>query len=195
MKQRFLHPPSSVAEVLADLLRIAGLVSVVVAAIAWTASDAGVLAFVLLGLVIPRFLGMRALLDVLSGATLLVAGWSSVIDVYSRIGWWDLAVHFLGGGVVAAMSYLLFVRLGWLPGPRQTTAVAVVVLATVIGLAGGAVWELLEWLGHTFIDSAIFVDYDDTIGDMALGGLGSVAAGVLLVLLRTPWRRDAEPRA
>ena len=37
-----------------------------------------------------------------------------------------VAVHFFGGGVVAAMGYLLFVRLAWLPGPRQTARVAVV---------------------------------------------------------------------
>jgi hypothetical protein len=38
-------------------------------------------------------------------------------------------------------------------------------------------WELVELVGHTYIDSTIFVGYTDTIGDLAAGGLGSLLAG------------------
>jgi hypothetical protein len=39
-----------------------------------------------------------------------------------------------------------------------------------------------EWLGHNFVDSKIFVGYDDTIGDLAADGSGG-----LLVGLGLPW--------
>ena len=40
-------------------------------------------------------------------------------------------------------------------------------------------WEMVEWFGYRFITDAIFVTYDDTIGDMMAGGAGALAAGVL----------------
>ncbi|WP_017202455.1 hypothetical protein [Microbacterium algeriense] len=38
--------------------------------------------------------------------------------------------------------------------------------------------------GRTFVTDEIFVTYEDTIGDMALGGLGALAAGVLVAFVR-----------
>jgi hypothetical protein len=42
---------------------------------------------------------------------------------------------------------------------------------------------MVEWLGKTYVSSSIFVAYDDTIGDMAVGGLGALVAGALLRFL------------
>jgi hypothetical protein len=189
MRRRFLIPPRGVLQFGADALRVLGLVSVVVAAVWWSPTDAGVLAFVLLGLVIPRFLGMTAWLDIGACVALLVAGWSSVLDLYRAIEWWDLAVHATANAATAAMAYLLLVRVAVVAAPAQSPRWVVVFLCSTLGLAGGAVWELLEWAGHTLLDDAIFVAYDDTIGDMAAGALGSLVIG-LLVARRPALRPD-----
>ena len=183
MKQRFLVPPRGLPQLTADALRVGGLLSVIAAVVWWTPTDAGVLAFVLLGLVIPRFLGMTAWLDLWACAALLVAGWSSVLDLYRAIEWWDLAVHATANGATAAMAYLLLVRSGAVTAVERSLRWLVVFLCTSLGLAGGAVWELLEWAGHTLLDDSIFVAYDDTIGDMAAGALGSIVVGVLIAWL------------
>lgn len=183
MKQRFLTPPRGLPQLTADALRVAGLLSVVAAVVWWTPTDAGVLAFVLLGLVIPRFLGMTAWLDIGACVSLLVAGWSSVLDLYRAIEWWDLAVHATANGATAAMAYLLLVRVGAVTAGEHSPRWLIVFLCTSLGLAGGAVWELLEWAGHTLLDDSIFVAYDDTIGDMAAGALGSIAVGMLITWL------------
>lgn len=195
MRRRFLHRPEGAVELAADALRILGLLGVAVALVGWGPTDAGVLSFVLLGLVIPRFLGMRGPLDLLAGAMLLVAGWSSVLGLYAAISWWDLAVHFAANGAIAAMAYLLLVRVGVVAPPEHSPRSVVVFLCAIAGFAAGAVWEVLEWAGHTFIDEAIFVDYTDTIGDMALGGAGSVAVGLLMTRMRWTLRPDPESRS
>ena len=59
-----------------------------------------------------------------------------------------------------------------------------VAFATTVGLALSAVWEIVEWLGHTLVDSQIFVAYDDTIGDIAAGGVGALLGGVVAALVR-----------
>ena len=55
-----------------------------------------------------------------------------------------------------------------------------VVLTGLLGLALGALWEMVEWFGYAFLTDAIYVTYEDTVGDMAVGGLGALCAGWLM---------------
>ncbi len=70
------------------------------------------------------------------------------------------------------------------------TAAGTVVVAVAVGLALSAVWEMVEWAGWLFISDEIFVGYQDTIGDMAIGGVGAAVAGLVLTRVRV-LRADA----
>lgn len=176
----FLQRPRTPAEFLADAVRVLGLVSVVVALIGWQPVDAAVFGLVMIGLVAPRFLGVRPALDAAFGLSLLVAGWSSVLDLYRAISWWDLLVHFFTNGLIAAVLYILLIRVAYVPDPAAGPVPlgATVVLTVAVGVAAGVVWEWGEWAGHTFIDTTIFVGYTDTLSDLALGAAGSLTAGL-----------------
>jgi hypothetical protein len=198
MVDRFLRPPSGPAELAADALRVLAGIGVVVAAVFFGPTDAGVLAFVLPGLLLPRLLGVRAGFDLVYSAVLLVAGWSNVLDLYTSVAWWDVVVHLTCTAVIALMLYLLLAELGIVPHPAgvrpaeaRPPRATPVVLTAALGLAVSALWEMVEWFGHAFISSEIFVEYDDTIGDMAVGGLGAVMAGVVLARVRL-LRRDED---
>lgn len=182
MRWMFLRPPKGVGMWAADVVRVIGLLLVPVAAIGWGGTAAGVMGLVLIGLVAPRFIGAAPAFDVGLGVILIVAGWSSVVDLYGAIPYWDLVVHFAAGGAIAAGIYLLlaFLDLVEPPDAAATRLATVLVLTTSFGLAASAVWEMAEWMGHTYIDERIFVGYDDSIADMALGALGSVAAAFAL---------------
>jgi hypothetical protein len=196
MIENFLRRPQTAAEVTADALRVAGLIGVLVAAVWWTPTDAGVLAFTLPGLLIPRFVGVRPWFDITYCVTLLVAAWSNVFDLYTRLVAWDLVVHLMCTGVLAAVLYLLLARLGIVADPddERVPVVTAVITTTVIGLAVSALWEMVEWFGHAFLSDEIFVAYEDTIADLAIGGLGAVLAGFAIAYLPV-WRRrsPAEP--
>lgn len=190
MIENLVRPPRNPVEVGADVLRGFGVLSVALAAIFFDVTDAGIVAFALPGLFLPRAIGMKAWVDVVFAGTLLVAAWSNVFDLYRSIGWWDLAVHFVCTGVVAAGVYLLLaqVRIVTSPGSIRSAAAVGIVLTTTIGLALSALWEMVEWLGGAYISDEIYTAYDDTIGDMAVGGLGALCAGfaiAFLPLLRT----------
>lgn len=182
MIENFLRPPDSPAAVAADLLRALGFLSAVVAVFFFTPTDAGIIAFALPGLVAPRFIGMRPVPDMVLCAVVLVAAWSNVFELYTTISWWDVVVHVACTGVVAAGSYLFLARLDVVPVPfdRRFRPATGVVLTTAFGLALSALWEIVEWLGAKYITSDIFVTYEDTIGDMAAGGVGSLLAGLLV---------------
>lgn len=192
MITNFLRPPRTLGEWAADGIRVLGLVSVVVAAIGWQVTDAGVLAFALPALCVPRFLGMRPSADIVTGVVVLVAAWSNVIDLYTTVPDWDLLLHFAGTGVLTVCAMLALARFGALPAPRSAdaTAAGTVVVAVAVGLALSAVWEMVEWAGWLFISDEIFVGYQDTIGDMAIGGVGAAVAGLVLTRVRV-LRADA----
>jgi hypothetical protein len=185
--------PVGVAELSADVLRAVGLVSIVVAGFGWGPIAGVSVSLAAGGMVIPRLLGLRPSVDIAFGLTLLVAVWSSVLDIYVTTPWWDLPVHLVTNGLCAAVLYILLQRArvlpdaAALPRPLLTT----VVVTTALGCALGVIWEVLEWLGHTFLDPAIFVGYTDTIGDLVWGAAGSVLAGLAMTFLAG--RADAAP--
>ncbi|EXF24112.1 hypothetical protein BG28_07515 [Nesterenkonia sp. AN1] len=202
MIENFLRPPRSPTEFAADSLRGLGVLGVVLAAMFFEPTDVGILAFALPGLFAPRFLAFPAAADLVVSATLLVAAWSNVFDLYTLIPNWDLMVHFFCTAVLAAGLYIVLLRSQMVADPRASPLAARVgvLLTTTLGLALSAVWEMVEWLGFTFITPDISVTYTDTIGDMAAGGIGSVVACVVVVLhlLSDQTRRrsvsDAPPR-
>lgn len=190
MKQDFLRRPHGIAEHTADALRVVGVLSVIAAAIWSTPTDAGILALALPALMLPRALGMRPWFDITVSATVLVAAASNVLDLYRTIAGWDLVVHFVCTGVIAAAGYLVLARCRVAPSQRAAAFAkrTAIVICTMLGLAVSAVWEMVEWAGRTFVTDEIFVTYQDTIGDMAMGGLGALVAGVVVALV--PLERD-----
>lgn len=186
MIEHFLRPPQEAAEWAADALRLVGVVGVVAAFLWFGVTDAGIVALALPALMAPRFLGVRAGFDLVCGATVLVAAWSNVFGWYRSIPGWDLVLHVACTGVLAVLTYLALAWLHVVPHPatdgarRRTPLVIVPALA----LALGAVWELVEWLGKTFVTDEIFVTYADTIGDLVADGVGGVIAGVLVARVR-----------
>ena len=179
MIRTLLRAPSGAAETVADGLRVVALVGIVVAGLGWGTIAGVSLAVVSVGMFLPRLLVVRPSVDITFGVVVLIAVWSSVLEIYISTRWWDLPMHFLTNGLCAALCYLLLVRLGvvadaeTLPRPMLSAAVT----TAALGLSLGVFWEVFEWFGHTFIDEEIYVGYVDTIGDLVWGGAGALLAG------------------
>jgi hypothetical protein len=190
VKDDFLRPAATLGDWLADGLRLIGVLGLIAAAIWLKPTDAGIAALALPALMLPRMLGLAAWFDLTACATVLVAAWSNVFDLYRTVTGWDLVLHFLCTGVLAVIAAVILTRTGIVPlaaavdgsGPslRRRTPV---VLVPLVALAISAVWEMIEWLGWRYLSDDIFVTYQDTIGDMVLGGLGGIAAGILLAFV------------
>jgi hypothetical protein len=179
--ETFLRRPNGTDEWAADVVRTLGVVSVIVGGIHWGFVEVAVFALTLLGMLVPRFLGVRPGFDIAIGVTLLVAAWSGVFELYTSIDWLDIVIHFAANGLLAALIFAVAARSGMVAAAEPgSSRVGPALLTTVFGLAAGALWEMGEWAGHTLIDPAIFVGYDDTIGDLAVGGLGSLLAGLCI---------------
>lgn len=179
MVETFLRIPRDPGEVTADALRAIGLISGVVAGILFGPVQLGVFGLIAIGLVLPRFLGLRPAFDIATAVVLLVAAWSSALGLYVSVPPIDIPVHLLLNGLLAAIGVVLLQRLDVLPALPSR---ALVLVTVTVGVTAGVLWEVAEWAGNRFVDPAIFVGYEDTIGDLVSGGLGALLAGLAM-----PW--------
>ncbi|GAB3596180.1 hypothetical protein GCM10027580_22100 [Corynebacterium faecale] len=187
MIDNFIRPPRGFSEIAADLIRMGGLLSFFLALIFFELTQAAVVAFTLPGFVIARFLGVKPLPDAILTSSLIIAAWSNVFELYTSISWWDLIIHFICAGGLAAAAYIFLARVGAVP-PPGTHRVAGIFLTTSLGLALGVLWEVVEWVGFTYITSQIYVTYEDTISDLVVGGLGALVCGIAVAY--APLLRD-----
>jgi hypothetical protein len=183
----FLVPPRSALEWVADAVRVLGLISLVVAATGWGALAGSVLALALVGAVVPRFLGVRAAVDLTVSLTALVAAWCSVLGLYRSVTWIDIPIHFALNGLLALLVIVIADRFGVMFDRRLLPLLALTFSA---GMALAAIWEIGEWTAHQF-DDGVYVGYDDSILDMAMGGLGS---GLSALLVPAALRGGRRPR-
>ncbi|CAH0145577.1 hypothetical protein [Microbacterium sp. Bi128] len=176
------RPPRTPVEWTADVVRAVAILIVLASLFALPATDTAVLSMALPAVMLSRMLGLRSGLDLVTCVTVFVAAGSNVLDLYRAWTGWDLVVHAACTGVLAAVALIVLEDSGVVaPTGRRRTPI---VVATIAGLALSAVWEMVEWFGYRFITDSIFVTYDDTIGDMAAGGIGALVVGILASRIR-----------
>ncbi len=80
---------------------------------------------------------------------LLLATWASVQHLYRQIPQFNVLVHVLTPGSLAAVAYFVLVRAALLPGVRSSTpqrrSWAPVVWVVVVGVTAAVFWEFNEW--------------------------------------------------
>ncbi|MEE6281341.1 hypothetical protein [Georgenia sp. MJ170] len=140
-----------------------------------------VLLLVLGGITLLRVLAVPAGLQALTGGALLAAAWASVLQVYERVWWADIAAHLAVIAVLAASAGTLMARGGLMPSARSRAGWwGVIVTTTAVGTTLAVVWEIAEWWGHSYVDPTVEIAPGDTVGDLAAGIVGAAVAGVVL---------------
>lgn len=168
----------------ADVLRLTVLLSGI-AVVIFLGGDGAVAFFlVFVVLLVPRWAKIAAPFDVALCATLLIACWARQRQWYATVPYADEAVHFVTPGAVAVAAYLLLAQVQLLPDAREeldtTRKASLALLVTCLGLAIATLWEFFEWVANQYAPQKTLVGYTDTISDLALGGLGSLIAGLAL---------------
>lgn len=116
---------------------------------------------------------------------LLLATWASAEHWYRSITQFDVLVHFLTPGSLAAVAYYVLVHQRLLPGARdhgsRWRSSAPVLWVTAVGVTAAVVWEFYELIVEQIAPSTMSVGYVDTVVDLAAGMLGSAVAGALVI--------------
>lgn len=116
---------------------------------------------------------------------LLLATWAAVQHWYQQVSQFDVLVHFLTPGSLAAVAYFGLVRARLLPAARSSSlhlrSWAPVVWVIVVGVSAAVVWEFYEWVIEQVNPAGMSVGYTDTVVDLFAGMLGSLTAGGLVL--------------
>lgn len=175
-------PVLRVLTAIADLARLAVLVAVVIAALSNDVEGAARLTVVFLILLVSRVAGIPAPFDLAVCVLLPVATVASLLAWYRQFPWLDWVMHGITTGAIGALFYLLLLRTSLLPPLRAQRRTTIVMLTTLVGMAAGVIWEFYEWFAEIVLNLRIGVGYEDTIADLAMDTLGSILAGLALVM-------------
>lgn len=167
--------------VLAALAAVGAVLSLVAAV---AVDGAAVMLFLLVcgGVALTWWSRLPGVLQAATTLTTTGAAWAGVLGAYEAAGWLDVAVHLLLTGLLAVLATVVLERLGWLrllPTGRAAEQAGAVVVVMSLGMVLSVLWELGEWAGNSYVDPAIGVGYEDTLGDLTAGGAGAALAGWL----------------
>ncbi|MEU4289836.1 hypothetical protein AB0E63_16550 [Kribbella sp. NPDC026596] len=100
------------------------------------------------------------------------------LNLFDTVDWWDDAMHFLLWGFLTAGVLLAF-------APRNLSRGLTAFVALGFGATAAVVWELGEYVAFVRNSPELQSAYTDTLGDLALGTLGALLAGLLLYEVRS----------
>ena len=95
------------------------------------------------------------------------------LNLFDTVSWWDDAMHFVLWGFLTAGVLLAF-------APRNLSRALTVFTALGFGATAAVVWELGEYVTFVRNSPELQTAYTDTLGDLALGTLGALVAGLVV---------------
>lgn len=101
------------------------------------------------------------------------------MDLYDTVVWFDDLMHFANTGLIAAAIILLTLH-------RSAPRYRVVERALAVGATAAIAWEIAEFFAFISGGAEHAFAYEDTLGDLGLGVLGSITAALVLHHL---WQR------
>ena len=113
--------------------------------------------------------------DILLTLPFLIDTVGNTLDLYDTIWWWDDANHFVNWNLLAGAVGVLAWRNRVVPWKTLAYVVG-------FGAATAILWEITEYVAFVRDSSEIETAYTDTLGDLTLGFIGSIIAGVAAAL-------------
>ncbi|NEA35932.1 hypothetical protein [Streptomyces sp. SID13031] len=98
-------------------------------------------------------------------------------NLFDTISWWDDAMHFILWALLTAGALTAFAR-------RDLTRGLTAMVALGFGATAAVIWELGEYVAFVRHSAELQTAYTDTLGDLTLGTLGALLAGLILYQVR-----------
>ncbi len=116
-----------------------------------------------------------------------ISVWGGPLGLFAEFGWYDEVLHAVMSFFGAPLLYLLLVRLDALPdleggGSQRHRYVGILLARFSLGLSVGALLEVWEWVANNWLGAANRIGYGDTIADLVVNALASLAGGAALLV-------------
>lgn len=169
-----------------DLLRLSLLGGALAFALAGEGRGTSILAIAGVAAWAVRPVALPRLYDLSVVLAISLQGWGEAFELYDAISWFDNVVHFTVPLLGAPVVYIVLARLDVAPDPRDETHVrhyvGMFIVTLALGLAIGAIWEMIEYASDQILGSELQLSNTDTVGDLMADGLGALCGAALLVV-------------
>jgi hypothetical protein len=95
------------------------------------------------------------------------------LNLFDTVSWWDDAMHLILWGLLTAGVLLAF-------APPILSRGLTAFVALGFGTTAAVVWELGEYVAFVRSSPELHTAYTDTLGDLGLGTLGALTAGLTI---------------
>jgi hypothetical protein len=176
-----------------DLVRIVLVLGAIGAMLAGEGSGAVYLLVSSVGAFAARLVDLPRMIDLALVTALVITGFGEALGFYDRWGWFDRVVHVVVPMLFAPVAYIALARGDLVLDPHDQVpdvrrGPALFLLAFALGVALGALWEILEWTADAAGLSNLSESNDDTVGDLIADTTGSLlGAGLLLLWTYRGW--------
>jgi len=99
------------------------------------------------------------------------------LNLFDTIDWWDDAMHFALWGLLTAGALTAF-------APRDLTRALTTFVALGFGTTAAVIWEAGEYVAFIRHSPELQTAYTDTLGDLTMGTLGALLAGLIVFQVR-----------
>ena len=114
-----------------------------------------------------------------------LTGWGDAVGLYDSLSFYDNIVHVLVPFFSGQVLYILLARIELAPDPRDSESRAhfagLFFVTAALGLAVGALWEIVEWTADSTIGSDLQLGNEDTVTDLVSDASGAFAGAAVLV--------------
>ncbi|MBT2755423.1 hypothetical protein J7E71_05550 [Mesobacillus foraminis] len=78
----------------------------------------------------------------------------SILGWYG-LGWWDILMHFISGGLLAFLGIALYERMAHRNAGSQISSWFIFLFTFSFAVLGGVIWEIYEFSGDQFFDMTL----------------------------------------
>jgi uncharacterized membrane protein YjdF len=114
-----------------------------------------------------------------------LTGWGDAVGLYESLSFYDSIVHFLVPLFSGQVLYILLARIELVPDPRDHAThghyLGLFFVTAALGLAVGALWEIVEWASDSTLGSDLQLGNEDTVADLVSDAVGAFTGAALLV--------------
>jgi hypothetical protein len=169
-----------------DVLRLTFLTGALVAASLGDWEQALRLALTFGVALVARAIDLPRPFDLFFNLGMALQAWGNAFHAFDHVYGYDKLVHFVLPAAMAALIYLVAIRLRLLPDLADESGlhqrVGIVLVAFSLGMTVGAVYEMYEYVAIHVLGAGLHVSYGDTIADLLDDAAGSLLGGALLVV-------------
>ena len=180
-----------------DLVRLSLLVGVLVAAVQGDWGHAARFAVGLGLAILVRLAEAPRPFDAAFALGMAFQAWGAFSGAFDSVAGYEVAARVVSSMAVAAMLYLLLVRIRAVPDLTGNNDIhrrtGIALTATCLGFGVGALYEIGAWASNGLFDARPFT-FDELIGHLTIDFVASMAGAALLVFWdRAQWQTRRVP--